>query len=967
MYAPSFRYDDPSLTRSQGRALLQDRKSVRKLRAALDQHASPAPKSARAAAFPKLHPGDSERRFERFVHAIRSCKSLPDARRFRSEVASQLKRDMLVQVQDPVYIRRLNVGKEIVEQRIAVLSTGEPSQRSRSRIRNVQALPRSRLEHATLLDVLRDPAGLSYFMEFMDRRQQMTAVQFWLVVEGLRNPLEDAPADDDRSETGVLAWTDTDRDDLEQLNQAYLCKPELHLPKDIRDAVQLFFSQGPNATPAQHYKARRAILKAQICVLERMQERHFPEFGKSDLFFKYLTSDDASDGMGSSAHSPTRRSEDSQNRRPSAIVRTSSAFVTRVNRLRKTAASNSDLRSSTPSIEAGSPLRRSLDGISAFDEVDERNSADPLSDSIQSLDTMGDLDMVPAGPDVKVVQALEVALNDIVEDKQSIDGSRIDWPELPTPTPKASQESDPLQSLLDLHDRGAGDQKASEKPSIASLGLVNTSSRIGVFMDDDLFSDEAKFVEDEREDPEENDDEKGQELKIQEAVPGDLGLDEAIVALDSDIEKLSAQEGVVDSLTMKAELTNTAAELRILRKSKASLQTEMRRKELQRQQYMLQRRDNKLYGRATIRIKSVMVGTEEDGHEYGVYLVEVSRHAGEQMLAATWAVARRYSQFHELNRRLRAQYPSVRQLDFPRRRMMLKLQQDFLDKRRMALEKYLQELLRLPDVCRSRELRAFLSQRAITGPDMSSSASSLSQEPRDLMSRFYDSFTSGMDDVIGNIPVLDQLSVAGQSLFAAAAQQLQVAPSAGVSSNAAQDPLTTAEAEAELRAYESNRELEPFVKPICDVFLEVFELNKENNWLRGRAVVVILHQLLGGTIERKVRDNARALADEAMLMRYIDFLREAVWPDGKLRRTPRPVRTPSERARTRTDAKLVLAALLPEVAGSVVGKSNAQAAARKIFATLNNPILTRHLIFTIFDEVVSIFRLGGQGGVISST
>ena len=618
MYAPSFQCDDPSLTQSQGRALLQDRKSVRKLRAALDQHASPAPKSARAAAFPRLHPGDSERRFERFVHAIRACNGLPDARRFRSEVASQLKRDMLVQVQDPVYIRRLNAGKEILEQRIAMLSNGEPSQRSRSRIRNVRALPRSRLEHATLLDVLRDPAGLSYFMEFMDRRRQMTAVQFWLVVEGLCNPLEDAPADDDRSETGVLAWTDTDRDDLEQLNQAYLYKPELHLPKDIRDAVQLFLSQGPNATPAQHYKARRAILKAQICVLERMQERHFPVFRRSDLFFKYLTSDDASDERASSAHSPTRRSEGSQYRRPSAIVRTSSAFVTRINRLRKTTASNTDLRSSTSSIEASSPLRRSLEGISASNEVEERNSADPLSDSIQSLDAMGDSDMVPAGPDVKVVQALEVALNNIVEDKQSIDESRIDWPELPTPTPKVSRESDALQSLLDLHDRGAGEQKQSEKPSIASLGLVNTSSRIGVFMDDDLFSDEAKFAEDEREDPEENDDEKGQELNIQEAVPGDLGLDEAIVALDSDLEKLATQEGVVDSLTMKAELTNTAAELRILRKSKASLQREMRRKELQRQQYMLQQRDNKLYGRATIRIKSVMVGTEEDGHEYGV-------------------------------------------------------------------------------------------------------------------------------------------------------------------------------------------------------------------------------------------------------------------------------------------------------------------------------------------------------------
>jgi sorting nexin-25 len=50
---------------------------------------------------------------------------------------------------------------------------------------------------------------------------------------------------------------------------------------------------------------------------------------------------------------------------------------------------------------------------------------------------------------------------------------------------------------------------------------------------------------------------------------------------------------------------------------------------------------------------------------------------------------RRYSEFHELHQRLRAKYPSVRQLEFPRRRVVMKLQSDFLHKRRLALEKYL--------------------------------------------------------------------------------------------------------------------------------------------------------------------------------------------------------------------------------------------------------------------------------------
>src|SRR5206468_1579561 len=104
------------------------------------------------------------------------------------------------------------------------------------------------------------------------------------------------------------------------------------------------------------------------------------------------------------------------------------------------------------------------------------------------------------------------------------------------------------------------------------------------------------------------------------------------------------------------------------------------------------------YGRSTIRIKSVMVGREDDGREFALYLIEVQRKAGEQMPAASWAVARRYSEFHDLHQRLRMRYPSTRNLEFPRRHVVMKLQKEFLHKRRTALEDYLRHLLLLSDV-----------------------------------------------------------------------------------------------------------------------------------------------------------------------------------------------------------------------------------------------------------------------------
>src|SRR3569833_2522019 len=98
-----------SNTVAQGRSMLQDRSTVKKLRAALDQLASPAPKPAKPIAFPRLAAGDSERRFEKFIRSIRNLNNLSDARRFRSEGASQLKRDMQQEGQDQAYLRRLEM------------------------------------------------------------------------------------------------------------------------------------------------------------------------------------------------------------------------------------------------------------------------------------------------------------------------------------------------------------------------------------------------------------------------------------------------------------------------------------------------------------------------------------------------------------------------------------------------------------------------------------------------------------------------------------------------------------------------------------------------------------------------------------------------------------------------------------------------------------------------------------------
>ncbi|KAI7944814.1 hypothetical protein MJO28_010509 [Puccinia striiformis f. sp. tritici] len=171
--------------------------------------------------------------------------------------------------------------------------------------------------------------------------------------------------------------------------------------------------------------------------------------------------------------------------------------------------------------------------------------------------------------------------------------------------------------------------------------------------------------------------------------------------------------------------------------------------------------------------------------------------------------------------------------------------------------------------------------------------------------------------------------------------------------------------------------LTPFTQPISNLLIEIFELNDHHQWLRKQGIVIILQQILGGTIERKFRELISDFLDDEHLSQLVGSIESALWfPDeeedssrvgkdkqketaidnkgvnqaGQLRPKPKP-RSIEERLMTCDGAYRKLSAIIPDYAASILGRSNARLATRRSFSMFQNRRLNKHLIYTILDEV----------------
>lgn len=127
-----------------------------------------------------------------------------------------------------------------------------------------------------------------------------------------------------------------------------------------------------------------------------------------------------------------------------------------------------------------------------------------------------------------------------------------------------------------------------------------------------------------------------------------------------------------------------------------------------------------------------------------------------------------------------------------------------------------------------------------------------------IVRTMYRSVTESIDDIFFGPSMLDVMI---QRLSRQAAEFAGIAGSGVHDEDLITQALSTGKEAPEETLLKLSGDLKPlegesgvssFSAPICDLILAVFELDKKNNWLRRQAIVIILQQVLGGTIERLV-------------------------------------------------------------------------------------------------------------------
>ncbi|KAJ1938972.1 tRNA (guanine-N(7)-)-methyltransferase (tRNA(m7G46)-methyltransferase), partial [Kickxella alabastrina] len=287
--------------------------------------------------------------------------------------------------------------------------------------------------------------------------------------------------------------------------------------------------------------------------------------------------------------------------------------------------------------------------------------------------------------------------------------------------------------------------------------------------------------------------------------------------------------------------------------------------------------------------------------------------------------------------------------------------------RRLALERYLQALLRDSRVHLCGPLLAFLS--SVPAPTTNGEGRDLEAEDEaegndGWMARIHRTVTMDIEGIPGAASMLELIV---QELGAQVAlqqphlSQQQPHPSQQQPHLPQQQPHPSQQ--PHLPQPQPHQPHAAFVDPLSDLFMQVFGLTNRRNWLRRQAISILLRHIFGGTVERRIRDILGQATEDKRLAELLDNVRRSLWADLPKRNNgfgfaafaapPAGKRPNDMRRETAARARARVLAYVPGVLGSMVGRRNAREGARTLIDAVQDRGRNLGLVLHVFDLLVA--------------
>ncbi|KAK3099553.1 hypothetical protein FSP39_006196, partial [Pinctada imbricata] len=327
------------------------------------------------------------------------------------------------------------------------------------------------------------------------------------------------------------------------------------------------------------------------------------------------------------------------------------------------------------------------------------------------------------------------------------------------------------------------------------------------------------------------------------------------------------------------------------------------------------------------------------GKSYAVFAIRATKCYGEEEeISETY---RRYSDFHDLNMLIQEKFPEYQGPVLPSKTVLKNMNKEFLEKRRKALDQYLQVLMK-PDL--------WLQYSGMKELVLKFVAPGLWEKHKSELAR-------KMDTVVN--PLRSSIKHVGRA----------------VTTDSLVDGIG--------KVFRGDSENIP-LRIMLLLMDEVFDLREKNAWMRRR-IMGILRQLItvtfGDSINRKIVDQVDYMTSAEQMAEYIkkfrdafwlnralrkmsilDFMleyefdifdcRDSFWPNGVLAE-PRPERDLHTKMRTRVFCKAKMLGSVSDDFRHLMGTETIKLGVFRIFDMFQHKCLNKRFVYVFLEGVIT--------------